>query len=128
VVGAFYTHVRRNYKQRLPTPGYDAFIDAAVGLPGFSQLPAVANGFGPDSPYNANLPYRIRQKALFGEANYDFGQFKLTAGGRWYGFRETRDFVSGGLFSNADTRIGDKTHSTGFNPRVIGTWEPKRHQ
>jgi iron complex outermembrane receptor protein len=127
VVGAFYTHVRRNYKQRLPTPGYDAFIDAAVGLPGFSQLPAVANGFGPDSPYNANLPYRIRQKALFGEANYDFGQFKLTAGGRWYGFRETRDFVSGGLFSNADTRIGDKTHSTGFNPRVIGTWEPNRN-
>ncbi|MEO6113494.1 MAG: TonB-dependent receptor [Sphingomicrobium sp.] len=127
VVGGFYTDIERVYAQRLPTPGYDAFVDAAIGLPGFSQLPGVANGFGPDSPYNADLPYDIKQKALFGEGSYDFGQFKLTAGGRYYDFTETRDFVSGGLFSNADTRIGDKTKSTGFNPRVIGTWEPNRN-
>ena len=42
----------------------------------------VANGFPLDSPYNADLPYDIKQKAVFGEASYDFGQFKLTAGGR----------------------------------------------
>jgi iron complex outermembrane receptor protein len=127
VFGGFYSHVNRDYRQRLPTPGYDAFIDAAVGLPGFSQLPGVANGFPADSPYNADLPYVIKQKALFGEASYKFDQFKLTAGGRWYDFKETRNFISGGLFSNADTRIGDKTKSNGFNPRVIGTWEPNRN-
>jgi outer membrane receptor protein involved in Fe transport len=124
VVGGFYSHANRNYKQRLPTPGYDAFIDAALGA-GVSA--AVSNGFPANSPYNADLPYVDTQKALFGEASYKFNQFKLTAGGRWYDFHETRDFVSGGLFSNSDTRIGDKTKSNGFSPRAIASWEPNRN-
>jgi iron complex outermembrane receptor protein len=124
VVGGFYTDITRNYSQRLPTPGYDAFVDAALGA-GVSA--SVANGFGPDSPYNADLPYDISQRALFGEASYDFGQFKLTGGGRYYNFKETRDFISGGLFSNGDTIIGDKTKSNGFSPRLIATWEPNRN-
>ena len=52
----------------------------------------------PDNPYHADLPYDIKQKALFGEASYDFGQFKLTGGGRYYNFNEERDFISGGQF------------------------------
>ncbi len=123
LVGGFYSDVERVYAQRLPTPGYDAFIEAA--LPGATA--ATANGFPANSPYNADLPYDIKQKAVFGEATYDFGQFKLTAGGRYYDFDEVRDFVSGGVFSNVDTRIGDKTSSNGFSPRVIGTWEPNRN-
>jgi outer membrane receptor protein involved in Fe transport len=124
VFGGFYSHADRNYKQRLPTPGYDAFIDAALGA-GVSA--AVSNGFPANSPYNADLPYVDTQKALFGEASYKFNQFKLTAGGRWYDFHETRDFVSGGIFSNSDTRIGDKTKSNGFSPRAIASWEPNRN-
>ena len=54
LVGGFYSKVEREYTQRLPTPGYDAFIDAAFGA-GFSATQA--NGYGPDSPYNADLPY-----------------------------------------------------------------------
>lgn len=87
----------------------------------------LANGFPLDSPYNADLPYDIKQKALFGEASYDFGQFKLTGGGRYYDFSESRDFRSGGVFSGGDTRIGDKTKSSGFSPRVIATWEPNNN-
>jgi iron complex outermembrane recepter protein len=124
LVGGFYSDIDRVYAQRLPTPGYDAFIDAVVG-PGFSQ--SISNGFPADSPYNADLPYDIKQKALFGEASYDFGQFKLTGGLRWYDFKEVRDFISGGLFANGDNRIGDKTSSNGFNPRVIATWEPNNN-
>jgi iron complex outermembrane receptor protein len=124
VFGGFYSHVDRNYEQRLPTPGYDAFVDAAFGA---GTSAAVSNGFGPDSPYNSDLPYVIKQTAAFGEGSYKVGQFKLTAGGRWYDFKETRDFISGGLFSNGDTRLGDKTKSNGFSPRVIGTWEPNRN-
>ena len=73
------------------------------------------------------MPFDIRQKALFGEATYDFGQFKLTGGGRYYDFDEERDFHSGGFFSNRDNIVGDKTASSGFSPRVIGTWEPNRN-
>jgi len=124
VVGGFYSDIARDYAQRLPTPGYDAFTDARFGA---GTSAAVANGFPANSPYNADLPYDIKQKAVFGEATYDFGQFKLTAGARYYDFEEVRDFVSGGLFSNGDTRIGDKTSSNGISPRVIATWEPNRN-
>ncbi|MES2002495.1 MAG: TonB-dependent receptor [Pseudomonadota bacterium] len=130
VFGGFYSHVDRQYSQRLPTPGYDAYVDAipafASFLPGGISA-AVANGFPADSPYNADLPYVIKQSALFGEASYKFGQFKLTAGGRFYSFREKRDFISGGIFSDVNTNIGDKTKSNGFSPRVILSYEPSRN-
>ena len=124
LVGGFYSDIERNYSQRLPTPGYDAFVDAALGAGTSADN---ANGFGPDSPYNADLPYDIKQKAIFGEATYDFGQFKLTAGARYYDFEEVRDFQSGGLFSGTDTSLGDKTDSSGISPRFIATWEPNRN-
>jgi iron complex outermembrane receptor protein len=124
VFGGFYSHVNRDYKQRLPTPGYDAFIDAGLGA---GTSAAVDNGFNlPDQPYKADLPYVIKQKALFGEASYKFGQIKVTGGGRWYDFKETRDFRNGGLFSPRFTSIGDKTKSNGFSPRGIVSWEPNR--
>ncbi|MET0274813.1 MAG: TonB-dependent receptor plug domain-containing protein, partial [Phenylobacterium sp.] len=75
VVGAFYSKVDRVYHQRLPTPGYDAFTDATLGA---GTSAAVANGFPANSPYNADLPYDIKQKALFGEASYELGKLTLT--------------------------------------------------
>jgi iron complex outermembrane receptor protein len=125
VVGAFYSDVERIYEQRLPTPGYGAFVDARFGA---GTSAAVANGFPDlDSPYNADLPYDITQRAIFGEGTYDFGQIKLTGGGRYYSFKETRDFSNGGLFSPGFTSTGDTTKSTGFSPRAIATWEPNRN-
>ncbi|MEY4055948.1 MAG: hypothetical protein RL519_1283 [Pseudomonadota bacterium] len=120
VLGGFYSKVDRTYAQRLPTPGSDAFSQiflnaAAGGLP----VSATYNGFPANSPYNADIPYDIKQVAVFGEASYEMGQFKLTAGGRYYDFSETRDFISGGIFANGDTFRGDKTSSNGFTPRVI---------
>jgi iron complex outermembrane receptor protein len=124
VFGGFYSHVDRNYKQRLPTPGYDAYVDAALGA---GTSAAVDNGFGlTDNPYHADLPYVDTQKALFGEASYKFGQIKLTGGGRWYDFKEKRRFHSGGLFSGGDDRT-DRTKSNGFSPRGIVSWEPNRN-
>ena len=120
VVGGFYSDVQRDYSQRLPTPGYDAFTDARFGA---GTSVAVANGFPLNSPYNADLPYDIEQKAVFGEASYDFTErFTLTAGGRYYDFSEVREFNSGGLFSNGDNNR-DETSSNGFSPRVIATYE-----
>jgi iron complex outermembrane recepter protein len=120
VAGVFYSDTSRFYRQRLPTPGYDAFTDAVFGA-GVSA--AVANGFGPDSPYNADLPYDITQTAVFGEATFDVTERLIfTAGGRWYDFSEERQFISGGLFSNSDRRL-DETSSSGFSPRFILSWE-----
>ena len=119
LVGVFYSQVDRLYTQRLPTPGYDAFTDARFGA---GTSAAVANGFPLNSPYNATLPYDIQQTAVFGEASYDFGRLTVTAGGRFYDFTETRQFKSGGLFSNGDNRT-DETSSNGFTPRVLVSYE-----
>ncbi|MEA3048361.1 MAG: iron complex outerrane recepter protein [Sphingomonadales bacterium] len=119
VIGAFYSNIDRFYRQRLPTPGYDAFTDARFGA---GTSVAVANGFPLNSPYNSDLPYKIKQKAVFGEGTYDFGRLSFTAGGRYYDFTERRQFKSGGLFSNDDNRT-DKTTSHGFTPRAILSYE-----
>ena len=119
VFGGFYSDIDRRYTQFLPTPGYDAFTDARFGA---GTSAAVANGFAANSPYNSFLPYDISQKAVFGEASYDFGQLTVTAGGRYYDFKEERSFTSGGLFSNGDNRT-DETKSTGFTPRVLLSYD-----
>ncbi len=116
LVGAFYADTDRKYAQRLPTPGYDAFTNARFGA---GTTAAVANGFGPDSPYNADLPYNLKQTALFGEVSYEVTkELTGTAGGRYYNYKEERTFHSGGLFSD-DNNNFDKTKSNGFNPRFL---------
>jgi iron complex outermembrane recepter protein len=120
LIGAFYSDVERIYAQRLPTPGYDAFINARFGA---GTAAAVANGFPLNSPYNADLPYDIQQIALFGEASYDITEaLTATAGLRYYDFKEVRSFVSGGLFSNGDNQT-DETKSDGFSPRLLLSYE-----
>ncbi|ALL14779.1 TonB-dependent receptor [Caulobacter henricii] len=119
VIGGFYSEVDRIYNQRLPTPGYDPYTNARFGA---GTAAAVANGFPLNSPYNASLPYNIKQKALFGEASYKREKLTVTAGGRFYDFKETRQFKSGGLFANGDNQT-DKTDSSGFNPRVLVSYE-----
>jgi iron complex outermembrane receptor protein len=116
LIGAFYSDVDRIYAQRLPTPGYDVFIDARFGA---GTAAAVANGFPLNSPYNADLPYDIKQKAVFGEASYDITEaLTATAGLRYYDFKEVRAFKSGGLFSNGDNQT-DRTKSDGLSPRLL---------
>ena len=121
LAGAFIADMQRDYAQRLPTPGYQVATDAVFG-PGTSA--AVANGFpNLDSPYNADLPYDIEQTAIFGEVTFDASDtIRLTLGGRWYDFSESREFNSGGLFSNGDNRE-DKTSSDGFTPRVLASFD-----
>jgi iron complex outermembrane receptor protein len=120
VLGAFYSDVNRIYSQRLPTPGYDAFTDARFGA---GTSAAVANGFPLNSPYNADLPYDIKQKAVFGEASYDITDtLTATAGLRYYDFKEVRSFRSGGLFANGDNQT-DQTKSDGFSPRLLLSYE-----
>jgi outer membrane receptor protein involved in Fe transport len=120
VIGGFFSDTDRFYRQRLPTPGYDAATDATLGA---GTSVAVRNGFPADSPYNSDLPYDIEQVAAFGEFSFNITpEFMLTAGGRYYDFSEERLFISGGLFSNLDNRR-DETSSNGFSPRVIATYE-----
>ena len=114
--GVFYSNIKRNYSQRVPTPGYDSYW-------GPPYLPAITlNGFDvQDSPYNSNLTYDLRQVAVFGEATYRlFDRLGLTAGLRWYDWEEDKTFWSGGIFSNGDAQNQNVTvSSNGFTPRFM---------
>ncbi|REL30082.1 TonB-dependent receptor [Thalassotalea euphylliae] len=119
LVGAFYSDTQREYGQFLPTPGYDAFTDQALGA---GVAAATANGFPSDSPYNAVLPYDLEQVAVFAEINYDVSdRLVLTAGTRFYDYEETRRFTTGGVFSNGDDQV-DSTESDGFTSRLIANY------
>ncbi|MFL6720914.1 MAG: TonB-dependent receptor, partial [Sphingomonas sp.] len=137
VIGGFYSDGTRDYSQTLPTPGYDVFVNAflaadCAATPADCKSPGVpltsvdlANGFALNSPYNAAYSLKSTQTALFGEGSYQLGQFKLTAGGRWYNFKETRKFRNGGIFA-PDVTQTDKVKSNGFSPRGIISWIPDR--
>jgi iron complex outermembrane recepter protein len=121
VFGGFYSKIDRVYAQRLPTPGYDAFTDATLGA---GTSAAVANGFPADSPFNSDLPYDIKQFAVFGEFSYDITDaLTVTAGGRYYDFKEERVITTGGLFANGDAGVVDNTASDGFTPRVLISYD-----
>jgi len=121
LVGAFYSDAERNYAQRLPTPGYDAFVDLALGA-GVSA--AEANGFPADSPFNSDLPYDFEQLGVFGEINYELNErTEITVGGRFYDYEEFRTITSGGLFANGNTLTEDETTSDGFNGRVLVSYD-----
>jgi len=121
LIGGFYSDTQRDYSQRLPTPGYDAFTDAVLGA---GTSAAVANGFGADSPFNSDLPYDLEQIAAFGELNYDVTErLHLTAGGRYYDYDESRVITSGGLFANGDTGQVDETSANGFIPRFMAAFD-----
>jgi len=121
LVGFFYSDVQRDYAQRLPTPGYDAMTDLALGA---GTSAAVANGIpDPNSPYKANVPYDINQWAIFGEASLELTErLTFTAGARYYDYEESRRFHSGGLFANLDDDT-DSTSSKGWKPRFIASYE-----
>lgn len=121
VGGVFYADTDRKYKQRLPTPGYDAVTDATLGA---GTSAAVSNGYGVDSPFNSDLPYSLQQTAVFGEINYAAtDRLDLTAGGRYYSYDEERSITTGGLFGNGDSGTVDTTSSSGFTPRVMASYE-----
>ena len=126
LAGVFYSNVERNYSQRLPTPGYDAFAPEHI-LAGVGLTPSdISNGFTDvDSPYISDLTYDLRQIALFGEATYALlERLDLTAGLRWYDWEEDKTFRSGGVFSNWEIQNQEVTVSSdGFTPRFMMSYD-----
>ena len=121
--GVFYSNTDRDYGQRLPTPGYDVLID---GLLGKETHDGLRNGFpDTDAPYVSDLTYDLRQVALFGESTLTLlDRLDLTAGLRWYDWKEDKTFKSGGVFSNSDAQNQEvTTKSNGFAPRFMANYK-----
>ena len=128
LAGVFYSNSNRAYSQRLPTPGYDSVYEAGGSVIG--RLNQAHNGFDTtDSPYVSDLTYDLRQVAVFGEATYTFfDRLGLTAGVRWYDWKEDKTFKSGGVFSNSAAQNQNVTVSSdGFAPRFMVSYDVTDH-
>jgi iron complex outermembrane recepter protein len=116
LVGGFYQHIGRHYGQNLPTPGYDLLAgDATHGAQYLAP---------PDTPFYSDLGYSLDQYAAFGEATWHATkQFSITAGLRYYDFKENKDLLFGGVFTGPPvpglTEAHDSTSSNGVSPRLI---------
>ena len=122
LAGVFYSNTDRDYGQKLPTPGYDVFVDASLGKEEHDRR---RNGFpDTDSPYVSELTYDLRQVALFGESTLTLlDRLDLTAGLRWYDWKEDKTFKSGGRFSNSAAQNQEvTTSSNGFAPRFMANY------
>ncbi|MET0987242.1 MAG: TonB-dependent receptor [Steroidobacteraceae bacterium] len=119
LIGAFYQDTDRDYGQDLPAPGYDAIL-TRNGLP---------PGSPPDTPYYSEVPFDLKQFAVFGEATYHFThQWSLTGGVRYYDYDEDRTLTFGGVFADLGyTDQPGSTSSNGFSPRVILAFEPNEN-
>ena len=123
LAGVFYSNTDRDYGQKLPTPGYDVFVDASLGKEEHDRR---RNGFpDTDSPYVSELTYDLRQVALFGESTLTLlDRLDLTAGLRWYDWKEDKTFKSGGRFSNSAAQNQEvTTSSNGFAPRFMANYK-----
>ena len=128
LAGVFYSNSNRAYSQRLPTPGWDSVYEAGGSVIG--RLNQANNGFDTtDSPYVSDLTYDLRQVAVFGEATYTvFNRLGLTAGVRWYDWKEDKTFKSGGVFSNSAAQNQNMTVSSdGFAPRFMVSYDVTDH-
>ena len=112
LLGAFYSQAKRDYGQSVYTPGFTA----ATGTP------TAGTRAKQDELFFSDLAYDMKQTAVFGEGTVTLGgTLDLTAGLRYYNFKEDRDQVFDGFFVGLVSQPGS-TKANGVAPRAIASW------
>ena len=110
LIGAFYSHINRDYGQSLLVSGFEALS----GIPTAGHF-----GAAKDVLFFSDLHYNFRQNAIFGEATFNVtDKLEVTGGLRGYDFKESRKQTFDGIFADPGTSHG-KTDAQGFAPRVM---------
>ena len=118
VVGGFYADAKRHYAQHLLVSGFEDLS----GIPTTGQFAPKDNLFWSD------LNYDLKQYAFFGEGTFAITpQFDVTAGLRYYHFKEDKGQIFDGIFgSNSDgtpqIQPGN-AKADGVAPRFIVTYK-----
>ncbi|MEP4891926.1 MAG: TonB-dependent receptor [Aliiglaciecola sp.] len=108
-VGAYADKKDVFYENTFPVPGADAILG----------VPSSAFGAPEDHLYYGFDDLTVETYALFGEAYYDIGDFSITAGLRYFNWKQNIEFYQSGLFngeSNGDVRPESTTD--GVNPKL----------
>ncbi len=119
-LGIFYSNIDRRYGQTLFVDGFEDLMRDLAGIP----IPTAGILAPKDVLFFSDIPYDFKQFAVFGEGTYALtDRFDVTAGFRWYDFKEKRVLNFDGIF--ADQTIGQpgQTSTDGFSPRVILSYE-----
>ena len=120
LVGGFYANTKRGYGQDVYVRNFDTLAAPILGVPyGFTQGPLAPK----DHLFFSDLHYELRQTALFGEATIAVTpKLDLTAGARWYDFKEDRTQVFDGFFVGYVSQPGT-TKANGLAPRFIASYK-----
>jgi iron complex outermembrane recepter protein len=120
LVGGFYASSKRGYGQDVYARNFDTLAAPILGAPyGFTQGVIAPK----DHLFFSDLHYKLRQSALFGEATIAVSpKVDLTAGARWYDFKEDRTQFFDGFFVGYVSQPGT-TKANGLAPRFIASYK-----
>ncbi len=126
LVGGFYSNNKRHYGQDLFVSRFDTLAAPILGAPnGFTKGLRAPK----DHLFWSDLDYVLKQGAVFGEATISAGpQFDLTGGLRYYNFKEDRQQIFDGIFTNNNTGTSlvstpGSTKANGVAPRLIASYK-----
>jgi iron complex outermembrane receptor protein len=132
-VGAFFQDQKREVYQFDPSDNFDARLtELFCGGPPSPACPpysSVADGsFGPNADFSGLQNLSEKQTALFGEATYAVTpKLKLTAGLRYFDWKQNFDLFFGGLFGvqapGVPLTAANSTKVSGANPRFVASYE-----
>ena len=137
VVGGFYSDAHRAYQQKAIATGFDDLC-VALGcrfvIPGVLDLPLTPTQgvYAPkDNLYWSDVRYKDRQYAFFGEGTFKVtDQFSVTAGLRYYNFKQDKTLIFDGLFAPfgvpappVASVLAGKFDANGVAPRFIASYK-----
>jgi iron complex outermembrane receptor protein len=119
VAGGFYSDARKAYGQDLLVAGFTAL----------SGIPSQGLRAPTDHLFFSDLDYKTQQFAFFGEGTlWVTDKFSLTAGLRYYNFKDDKAQIFDGIFANDNNGTvlvsqPGKTKGDGFAPRFIASYK-----
>ncbi|HEU4997191.1 MAG TPA: TonB-dependent receptor [Gemmatimonadaceae bacterium] len=119
LVGGFFSQGKRDYGQSVMVPGFETA----------SGIPTTGLRAARDQLFFSDLGYELNQFALFGEGTVPVhARVNLTAGLRYYDFKEDRTQIFDGVFGNDDNGTSlvstpGSTKANGFAPRFMAAFK-----
>jgi iron complex outermembrane recepter protein len=118
VVGGFYADSKRHYGQTLPVKGFEDL----------THIPTASVYAPKDFLYWSDLHYKLTQYAFFGEGTFAAtDRFSVTAGLRYYHFKEDKQQIFDGLFGEGDDGKPliqpGSVNANGIAPRFIASYK-----
>ena len=137
VVGGFYSDFHRAYQQKAISKGFDDLCSLECPAVfnkggGFPIIPSEGVYAPKDNLYWSDIRYKDRQYAFFGEGTFNAtDRFSLTAGLRYYNFKQNKDLIFDGLYAPfglpappvASVELGRTFTADGVAPRFIASYK-----